>query len=160
MNKMPEVTRILYASDVQPGARPAFRQAVSLCGHYQSQITFLHVVEPVSGAAERLVKTMMKEDASLQALHDESIKQVWAQVEERVHRFCREELCAEDMLDAGTLQVLIREGTPWKTILQVADEMDANLIVVGARHPNSLLGHTPSRVVQSSKRPVLVVPLG
>ncbi|MFK4754277.1 universal stress protein [Oceanobacter antarcticus] len=156
---LPEVTRILYASDIQQGARPAFRTAVSLCGRYHSHITFLHVVEPVRGNAERLVKSMMHEDASLQALHDDSLGKIRQQVRDRVERFCREELAAETMLEQGQLDVRIEEGTPWKTILAVADEMDASVIVMGVRHQKSLLGNTSSKVMHNSKRPVLVVPL-
>ena len=32
--------KILYASDIEKGSRPAFRAAVSLCGHYDAQITW------------------------------------------------------------------------------------------------------------------------
>lgn len=156
---LPGVTRILYASDIRPGARPAFRAAMSLCGHYQSQITFLHVVEPVSGHAERLVRSMMSDDPSLKALHDESLQHVHKQLIERVERFCREELDASELLADGQLEARVEEGSPWKKILEVADEIDASVIVMGVRHHHSLLGDTPSKVMHHSRRPVLTVPL-
>jgi len=156
---LPRVNRILYASDIRPGSRPAFRAAMSLCGQYQSQITFLHVVEPVSGYAERLVRSMMSDDPSLKALHDESLEHVQKQVVERVERFCREELDAAEMLEDGQLIARVEEGTPWKKILEVADEIDASVIVMGVRHQNSLLGDTPSKVTHHSRRPILTVPL-
>ncbi len=50
----------------------------------------------------------------------------------------------------------------WRTILAVADEVDADLIVVGTRGTtavqSSLLGSVSHGVVQHSGRPVLVVP--
>lgn len=156
---LPEVTRILYASDLGKGARPAFRRAVSLCGHYQSHITFLHVAEPVGEYAENLVKSMMNADASLKALHDESLESMRQAVKERVERFCREELDADTLLEAGSLSVRVEEGRPWKTILNVADDMEADVIVIGARHQSSLLGHTASKVMHNSRRSVLMVPL-
>jgi len=156
---LPRVNRILYASDIRPGSRPAFRAAMSLCGQYQSQITFLHVVEPVSGYAERLVRSMMSDDPSLKALHDESLEHVQKQVVERVERFCREELDAAEMLEDGQLIARVEEGSPWKKILEVADEIDASVIVMGVRHQNSLLGDTPSKVTHHSRRPILTVPL-
>ncbi|MFG1488243.1 universal stress protein [Oceanospirillum sp. HFRX-1_2] len=156
---LPGVTRILYASDIRPGSRPAFRAAMSLCGHYKSQITFLHVVEPVSGHAERLVRSMMSDDPSLKALHDESLQHVHRQVVERVERFCREELDASEMLEDGQLEARVEEGTPWKKILEVADEIDASVIVMGVRHQNSLLGDTPTKVMHHCRRPILTVPL-
>jgi len=156
---LPGVTRILYASDIRPGARPAFRAAMSLCGQYHSEITFLHVVEPVSGYAERLVRSMMSDDPSLKALHDESLGHVQKQVVERVERFCREELDASEMLEDGQLVARVEEGAPWKKILEVASEMDALVIVMGCRDHNSLRGDTPSKVMHHSRRPVLSVPL-
>jgi nucleotide-binding universal stress UspA family protein len=53
------------------------------------------------------------------------------------------------------------DGT-WKTILHMADERDASLIVMGARGVGSLhalfLGSVSHGVVHHSRRPVLVVP--
>jgi nucleotide-binding universal stress UspA family protein len=157
---LPEVTRILYASDIQAGARPAFRTAVSLCGQYASEITFLHVVEPVRSNAEKLVRSMMAADHSLQDLHDNSLQHIQQQVQERVDRFCREELDAAVMLDGGKLTTCVKEGTPWKQILEVAEAINASVIVMGVRHQHSLVGSTSSKVVHHSKRPVLVVPIG
>lgn len=156
---LPDVPRILYASDIRPGSRPAFRAAMSLCGHYQSKITFLHVVEPMSSSAERLVRSMMTSDPSLKALHDESLQHVQQQVIERVERFCREELDASEMLKEGQLEARVEEGSAWKKILEVADEINASVIVLGVRHHKSLIGDTPTKVMHHSQRPVLTVPL-
>ena len=54
------------------------------------------------------------------------------------------------------------EGKPWRIICQVADELEAETIVVGARGlgrvESALLGSVSSAVVYHAKRPVLVVP--
>lgn len=156
---LPDVTRILYASDIQPGARPAFRTAVSLCGHYRSHITFLHVVEPIQGHAERLVRSMMASDPSLKALHDDGLAHVQAQVLERVERFRQQELDEHSQLRDEQVTARVEEGVPWKKILEVADEIDASVIVMGVRQHKVLLGETASKVMHHSTRPVLVVPL-
>ena len=53
-------------------------------------------------------------------------------------------------------------GSPWRTILEVADEIDASLIVLGARGLGAvqslLLGSVSNAVVHHARRPVLVVP--
>ena len=53
--------------------------------------------------------------------------------------------------------------TVWRTILDVAEESDAQLIVVGARGHSALesllLGDVSSALVHHSTRPTLVVPL-
>jgi len=67
--------------------------------------------------------------------------------------------------DAGfTAQSELRAsaGSPWRTILDVAEEIDASLIVLGARGLGAvqslLLGSVSNAVVHHSQRPVLVVP--
>jgi len=53
-------------------------------------------------------------------------------------------------------------GAEWRAILDIADEVDASLIVVGARGlsavQSALLGSVSNAVVHHAKRPVLVVP--
>ena len=53
-------------------------------------------------------------------------------------------------------------GKPWRAICDVADEIDAEPIVVGARGlsrvQSALLGSVSAAVVQHARRPVLVVP--
>lgn len=52
-------------------------------------------------------------------------------------------------------------GAPWRAILEAADELDAKLIVVGARGLSAVeslvLGAVSNSVVHHAKRPVLVV---
>jgi|SRR5580704_13780799 nucleotide-binding universal stress UspA family protein len=54
------------------------------------------------------------------------------------------------------------DAAPWRTILDVADELDAQLIVVGARGLSTIgsvvLGGVSNALVHHSRRPVLVVP--
>lgn len=159
---LPEVKKILYASDIDKGSRPAFRAAVSLCGHYNSEITFLHVLEPLSSSAQSIVDTMMN-DESLHELHDQSIINVSNKLKERVSRFCETELEENEMLSDAQVHARVEEGTPWKTILSVADDIDADVIVMGTRTHSAmgqfLLGSTANKVMHNSKRPVLIVPL-
>ncbi|MDI3326701.1 universal stress protein [Pontibacterium granulatum] len=159
---LPQVKKILYASDIDHGSRPAFRAAVSLCGHYNSEITFLHVIEPLSATAQSIVDTMMN-DESLNELHDQSIQNLRNKLTERIERFCAQELEESEMLKEGQAIARVEEGVPWKTILEVADDIDADVIVMGTRTHSGvsqfLLGSTANKVMHHTKRPVLVVPL-
>jgi nucleotide-binding universal stress UspA family protein len=57
---------------------------------------------------------------------------------------------------------VLRDGEPVSTILAVADEADADLIVLGSRgvgvYPEQLLGSTSTQVAQRSTRPVTIIP--
>lgn len=154
--------KILYVSDLDPGSRPAFRAAVSLCSHYESKLTYLHVLESVSGTARGILSNMMdKQD--VEALLKEGIVKLRDKVQERLERFCQQELKEGQNLKAEQVDIRVEEGTPWKTILKVADEIDADVIVMGTRKNRTLeqvfLGSTASKTLSNSKRPVLVIPL-
>lgn len=64
-------------------------------------------------------------------------------------------------LDAIGAAVLCR-GQVWATIIRVADERDADVIVVGSRGrsavASALLGSVANGVVHHSSRPVVVIP--
>jgi nucleotide-binding universal stress UspA family protein len=57
---------------------------------------------------------------------------------------------------------MLRDGNPVSVILTVADEEEADLIVVGSRglggYPELLLGSTSTQIAQRSTRPVVIVP--
>ena len=60
-----------------------------------------------------------------------------------------------------TARPLTVSGRPAPTILRVADELDASVIVLGAARRGALeglLGSVSARVVQHARRPVLVIP--
>ncbi len=56
----------------------------------------------------------------------------------------------------------LRDGNPVSVLLAVADEVDADIIVVGSRgfggFPELLLGSTSTQLAQHARRPVLIVP--
>jgi nucleotide-binding universal stress UspA family protein len=57
---------------------------------------------------------------------------------------------------------VVRDGDPVSVLLRAADELAAELIVVGSRgmsaRPELLLGSTSTQVAQRSTRPVVIVP--
>jgi nucleotide-binding universal stress UspA family protein len=61
-----------------------------------------------------------------------------------------------------SVQVIVRSGEPAPTLLEVAEEVDADLVVVGTRGKGDpaepLLGSVARTVVNGMRRPTLVVP--
>src|SRR5262245_15888609 len=64
--------------------------------------------------------------------------------------------------DGVAVEVVIRSGDPATTVLEVADDIDADLVVVGSRgggaRADPLLGSVARTVAGRGRRPTLVVP--
>lgn len=160
---LPKVNKILYASDIEKGSRPAFRAAVSLCGHYKSEITYLHVMEPISESAKNIIKSIVHDDEGLSDMYEKSLGDLKAKLEHRIHRFCEEELSENEALNEGQIKARIEEGVAWQTIIDVANDIDADVIVMGTRTHSTVgqffTGSTANKVMINSKRPLLIIPL-
>ncbi len=89
----------------------------------------------------------------------EEIEQINQILEDR----CKKDLQEfEDMNDEGVkISSVIKEGSPAKTILEVAEEEDIDLIVIGSSGKSGfdrfILGSVSDKVVNAAKCPVLVV---
>lgn len=159
-----DVKKILYVSDLDKGSRPAFRAAISLCGHYpEAQITYLYVIESLSGTARSVLSNMMDQE-ELDDMLDKGVEALSTKIRGRIENFCAQELDEHEVLSLKNIEARIEVGTPWRKILEVGDEMNADVIVMGTRKHNklgqALMGSTATKTLTRSKRPVLVVPLG
>ena len=156
------IKRILYASDLGLGSRPAFRAAIEQAKAHRAQVIYLHVVEPLSELTEEMISDYLPENASrthMQAMFDDRKELIKA----RLTRFHDEELTTEDVQKVQRPEVEVLQGKSDKCILAVAAKYDVDLIVMGDRASSSIsrifLGSTAQKVIHQSSRPVLIVPL-
>lgn len=142
-----EVKRILVATDFSPDAERAVQWAVRLGGLMKAEVTALYVLDPSLGA----VAGLPPEVASMAATG------------ELLDRLRRETTAKMARLGRRYLQVrtLIREGSPRPAILQTADRLGADLIVIGTRGRRGLahavFGSVAEHTVRYAKVPVLTV---
>ncbi len=159
---LPRFSKILYASDVGPGSRPAFRRAVSLAREYGAELVFLHVLSELPESAQHMMQNYFTHE-ELANMERSGMETMTAKVRERIDRFCASELEDVESMEPSQVNVRIEIGTPWRKILDVADEINADLIVMGVRHHSKvetfLLGSTSNKVVVHSQRPIMTVPL-
>ena len=121
------------------------------------------MIESLSGTTRSVLSNMMEKE-EMDELLKKGVAQLREKILERIERFCADELAEHEVLSLKNITARVEEGTPWRTILEVADEIDADVIVMGTRKHSSisqmLLGSTAVKALGYSKRPVLVVPLG
>lgn len=127
-------------------------------------IDMAHVAE---GKEEmKIVLEHASEDARIVLLYVAEVIPTWAAVDfpvellEKSMQHSREELQAIADASGRKMEVDIRNGHSHNTILEVAKEIDADLIILASHRPglkDYFLGSTASRVVRHANCSVLVV---
>jgi len=156
---LPEIKTVLYTTSLGEHTRPVFRQAVQQAVVQNARIVMLHVVEPVGELGRALIQNYLPED-TVKKIHDEGIAEIKQQMKSRVEAFYQEELNALPEPPQLEIEFLVEEGNQADTILHVADQQNADLIVMGNENRFGHHSHTPRQVNRNAKVPVLVVPTG
>jgi nucleotide-binding universal stress UspA family protein len=145
---------VLICYDGSPSARRAV--AVALSTVSRDDVTLLHVwTPPIAYLADAYSDPALSGGSALQRL-DELAQQRAQEIAADGARLAQEH--------GAEVSVRVQPaGTSiWRTILDVADELDCKLIVLGTRGltavQSALLGSVSSPVVHHSERPVMIVP--
>jgi nucleotide-binding universal stress UspA family protein len=150
---IPEITKILYATDLSKNSLFAFGYAVRIARQFRAGITVLHVAEPVSGTLGNWVKERMEEEELAF-----SVKTIRGHLE----RFCevmdKDRTCIELVSN-----ILVRVGHPAEEILVAAREESSDILVLGTHGKgflkNAILGSVSRKILDRSSMPVVVIPL-
>ena len=134
-----KIDRILVATDGGDSSQHAVALGVELAAAEGAEVTFLHVVPPVDFVAGRM--SLPAVPRRLRSVGDEALDDAAVVADRRGVRFERERIA----------------GYAADTIVDWADAVDADLIVVGERPRRLKIGTTIARwVARNSTRPVLV----
>jgi len=143
---MAELRRILVPTDFTETSEHALDWAITLAERLGASITVMHSYEiPIAGFP----------DASIVATPD-----LAARISE----------ASQEALDKAVdghrargipLEALLREGVAWEEINAVADEIDADLVVIGTHGrrglARALLGSVAEHVVRTGRRPIVTI---
>jgi nucleotide-binding universal stress UspA family protein len=157
---IPEIKKILYATDLSENARYAFGYAMSLANRYGAGITILHVLEDVSPFADSLVINIIGEKKWGQ-LRNANEQKVIDTIKERLTNFCEE--VSRDLPECPfiTDEILVKVGNPAEEILKQVGKRDFDMVVMGAHGQgfieDAIMGSVSRRVVRRCKKPVLVI---
>jgi len=157
---LPEIKRILYATDLDSGAPQVFRYALKLAREHHAGVTILHVLAPLGTFAQSLVELHVAHDQA-ERMHEEAREKVRKTIEQRLTELCNAEQCqGADGRDLVT-EILVKDGQPAEEILSTATQIKADLIVMGSHcHSaltDALLGGTANKVLHRAAAPVLLV---
>jgi nucleotide-binding universal stress UspA family protein len=140
---MATLRRILVATDFTDTSSRALDWAIELAAPLGASITVMHAYEiPIVGFPDAaLIATA---DVATR-ISDAARAALESTIEQRRGRGVR-------------LDALLREGVAWEEINSVADELDADLIVIGTHGrrglARALLGSVAENVIRTARRPV------
>ena len=151
---MPEIKKILYATDLSPNSAYAFRYAINSAKKHDAGVIILHVVQE---------RAPFFEEERLKTISDEKVAEAMDQIKDRL-RILSEKEGKEDPQNADrVLSIEVCKGYPPEEILRKADELSCDVIVMGThgkgiiRH--SFLGSTAQKVLRRVRKPVFIIPL-
>lgn len=156
------IRSMLYATDLGLYAPYVLQHALALARTFNADLYVIHVVEPMGLFAESVLQSYLGEDV-LKALHSEGVNNVIEGIESRVLDGFRDEL-GEGNKDLELIRtVRVVQGDPSNVILDQAQKLAVDLVVVGS-HSHGAQGDTPigrtaARVLQLCEVPVYMVPM-
>lgn len=156
------IRSMLYATDLGLYAPYVLQHALALARTFNAELYVIHVVEPMGLFAESVLQSYLEEDV-LKTLHSEGVNNVIESIESRVLDGFRDEL-GEGNTDLELIRtVRVVQGDPSNVILDQAQKLAVDLVVVGS-HSHGTQGDTPigrtaARVLQLSEVPVYMVPM-
>jgi nucleotide-binding universal stress UspA family protein len=146
----PTFKRIVCATDFSAHASRALEYAASLAQEADAVLTVAHIFE-LQGALPEHWRTVLTPPAvqeELRTLEAERQERLEHAVPAAVRTYC-------------TVETAMRGGTPYREILRLAAEREADLIVLGVhgRNPADVLffGSTANHVVRAAECPVLTI---
>jgi len=155
---VPEIKRILYATDLSKNSSYAFYHAVNLARRFEAKITILHAIEPIPVYIEAYVANVAER------IEKEDREKTIGHIRALLQEFCRK---VESQIGSPCLllvsNILVRIGHPIEEILKTADEEGSDAIVLGSHGKGFLkqafLGSVSSGVLHRSQKPVFIIPI-
>ena len=159
---IPEIKKILYATDLSKNSSYAFLYAADMAKRHNAKIVILHSVEPVrylysEGMSARVNDIIQKAKKEEREIDLEEIKKY-------LQGFCNK---IENQFGPPCVElvskILIPLGYPVEQILKAADEEGCDAIVLGT-HGKGFLRHTflgsvAQDVLERTRKPVFIIPL-
>ena len=156
------IRSMLYATDLGLYAPYVLQHALALAKTFKAELHVVHVVEPMGLFAESVLQSYLAEDV-LRELHSEGVNTVIEGIELKVLASFRDEL-GEDHQDLELIRsVRVVQGDPSNVILEQAQRLEVDLLVVGSHshgaEGDTPIGRTAAKVLQLSEVPVYMVPM-
>jgi nucleotide-binding universal stress UspA family protein len=149
--------KVLITLDYDPTAQKVAEAGFSLAKSINAEVILLHIIsDPKLYSSTKHIKIMgfagIKDKIPLKLDSIGELKKVTQQFLDK----------SKDLLGDKTIKILLREGKLAESILTVAKDLQADLIVMGShsrkRSLNIVMGSVTGKVLQHTSIPLLIIP--
>jgi nucleotide-binding universal stress UspA family protein len=171
---IPNIKKILFATDLSAGSKDVFYHAVSLAKGYDASLTILHVIQDGPVKKKNIMTELIGKDVYERVLKENEEYARKALIGKRnevpLIRHALEQLSDQGQSavnsDGSSLEVedvIVTLGSISEEIVHQAEKNDCDMIVMGHRAHSlvaeTLTGSTNRKVLRSWKKPVVFVPM-
>ena len=154
------IKKILLAVDLGVYTPHLLQYAASLSNQYKANMVVIHAVEPLGTLGHALLKTYLEPETT-KALTTTGMSSVVEQIRQKVIDIITDEFMGGDMELPRLEGVIVKPGNPVEVILETAQEINADVIILGSHSPEAVssnLGSVSQRILSQSKLPVYLIP--
>jgi len=163
---IPQIRNILYATDLTKNSAYAFRYAINSAQKHDAQIYILHVLQKLSPSEEANIAVYVYSylpHLQLEKIRQEKKNELINRINKRLGEFADQELKDDPEMLKRLASILVVDGDPADEILEKAEELNCDLIVMGT-HGKGLISHTflgsvSEKVLHRTRKPVFIVPI-
>ena len=156
-----KINNILVARDLSKESSRVIRYALELGCKFHAQVHVLHVMPTVDSAVLNMVALTMGPDtlAKFNATNEAEIAE---KTRDQLHKIIEQEagLLEEEIKHPPKVEV--HHGEPAPMILDVADRLDVDMIILGSHSKGKLhyafLGSVAEKILRKTNRAVTIVP--
>lgn len=159
---IPEIKKILFATDLSENAKYAFKYAAVIANKFEAKITILHVIEPLSPIAESQIVDFLG-DVQWHEIQKNNEQEYIDKIKNRLNDFCNE--MNADLKSCSFLvdEVLVKRGIPVEEILNAVNTTNSDMVIMGTHGygllADAIIGSTARRVIRRCKKPVMAIRL-
>jgi len=155
---IPQIRKILYATDLSKNSAYAFLYAVDMAQRHDAKIVIIHAIEPLPSIV-RFYGSLEEETRYYE--HEKTVDTDL--IKKRIQDFCQKvdkqiRACVELVSS-----ILVRVGHPMEEILNASEEEGCDVIILGSHGKGFLkqtfLGSVSRSVLDRTRKPVFIVPL-
>ena len=149
--------KVLIAIDYDPSAQKIAETGYSFAKTMGAQVTLLHVTSDATYYSSLNYSPIMGFDSfsNLDVVQTDIVNQLEEGAEEYLDK-------TRQFLGDETIQTVVRDGDFGESILEVADEMNADIIVMGTHSRSGwdklLMGSVAEKVLRKSTIPLFIIP--